>query len=73
VREQDFPHEVRIRALGTTVEAQRVAVEAVSHGTTADGKTYKNCYHVLLELDDAGKVGLRAYMDTAHAEDVFGG
>lgn len=69
-----FPHGLRMSVTGTTAEAQRVAVEAVSHGTTADGKTYENSYHFLFEFDDSGKIAkLREYMDTAHVADIFGG
>lgn len=68
-----FPNGLRMSVTGTTAEDQRVAVEAVSHGTTADGKTYENCYHFLFEFDHAGMiVKVREYMDTAHVEDVFG-
>lgn len=68
-----FPHGLVMTVTGTTAELNRVAVEAESHGTTADGKTYQNCYHFLFELDHAGKIAkLREYMDTAHVADVFG-
>lgn len=68
-----FPNGLRMSVTGTTAEAQRVAVEAASHGTTVDGKTYENCYHYLFEFDHSGKiVKLREYMDTAHAADIFG-
>lgn len=70
---QFFPNGLRMSVTGITAEAQRVAVEAVSHGTTADGKTYENCYHFLFEFDHSGKiVKLREYMDTAHVADIFG-
>lgn len=68
-----FPHGLRMTVTGITAELQRVAVEAQSHGTTVDGKTYENCYHFLFEFDHAGKiVRLREYMDTAHVADIFG-
>ncbi|MEJ7935388.1 nuclear transport factor 2 family protein [Sphingobium sp. AN558] len=71
---QCFPDGLRMSVTGITAELQRVAVEAVSHGTTADGKTYQNDYHFLFEFDQAGKITkVREYMDTAHVADVFAG
>lgn len=68
-----FPNGLRMSVTGTTAEAQRVAIEAESHGITADGKTYENCYHFLFEFDAAGKIAkVREYMDTAHVADIFG-
>lgn len=67
-----FPHGLRMSVTGTTAELQRVAVEAVSHGITANGRTYENSYHFLFEFDHAGKIAkLREYMDTAHVVDIF--
>lgn len=68
-----FPNGLRISVTATTAELQRVAVEAASHGITADGKTYENLYHFLFEFDDAGKIAkVREYMDTAHVVETFG-
>lgn len=71
---QVFPDGLHMSVTGITAELQRVAVEAVSQGVTAEGKTYQNDYHFLLEFDEAGKIAkVREYMDTAHVADVFAG
>ncbi len=68
-----FPQGLRMTVTGTTAELQRVAAEVVSHGITADGKTYENGYHFLFEFDHDGKITkVREYMDTAHVADIFG-
>lgn len=67
-----FPQGLRIDVTGATAQFQRVALEAVSHGIVADGRTYANSYHFLFEFDDAGEiVKLREYMDTAHVVEIF--
>lgn len=67
-----FPNGLRMSVTGITAEGQRVAVEAESHGITADGKTYENCYHFLFEFDHDGKIAkVREYMDTAHVAEIF--
>ena len=68
-----FPHGLCMSVTGTTAELQRVAVEAASHGITADGKTYENRYHFLFKFDHAGDIAeVREYMDTAHVAEIFG-
>jgi hypothetical protein len=46
-----------------TAEDDRVAVEAVSAGETADGKKYSNTYHMLFTLRDGKIVNVREYLD----------
>lgn len=69
-----FPDGLEMRVTGITAEDRRVAVEAVSQGITAGGKTYQNEYHFLFAFDEDGKISkVREYMDTAHVADVFAG
>jgi ketosteroid isomerase-like protein len=63
---------VRLTVHGVTVEGDRVAVEAESHGKLKNGKTYNNTYHFLFVFRD-GKICLsKEYNDSAHANAVLG-
>lgn len=59
------------RAFGTDTLA---LVEAAGDGLHASGKRYRNRYAFVFEVDEQGLVrSVREYLDTLHAEDVFGG
>jgi ketosteroid isomerase-like protein len=66
-----FPEGLAFTILATTVEGDRVAVEAVSEGVAASGERYHNQYHFLV-IVRGGKVhALKEYMDTQHAKEVL--
>ena len=59
--------------LGMTAEGNRVAVEAESEGRHASGKTYRNQYHFLFELQNGKILRMKEYLDTLHASEVLAG
>ncbi len=64
---------LRITPTSMTAEADRIAVEAKSFATMADGRIYANSYHFLITVRD-GKISVvREYMDTIHAKETFFG
>lgn len=54
-----------------TAEADRVAVETVTSGTTADGRHYSNAYHYLFTFRDGKIAEVKEYLDTAAAAEFF--
>jgi ketosteroid isomerase-like protein len=68
-----FPKGLTITIEGMTAEDDRVAIEAVSHGVHASGRSYSNTYHFLMRARDGKIVEWREYMDTMHANDVLCG
>ena len=54
---------IRVTPGTMTAEADRVAMEATSHGVTLDGVEYRNTYHVLHVVRDGKIVSVREYMD----------
>jgi ketosteroid isomerase-like protein len=66
-----FPDGIEFTILETTVEGERVAVEAVSEGMHVSGKRYHNQYHFLLIVRDGKIHRLKEYMDTQHAQEVL--
>jgi len=61
---------VSTRAFGTDDVA---LVEAEGDGLHASGKRYRNRYAFVFDVSDDGITSVREYLDTLHAEDVFGG
>ena len=68
---QAFPDGLTMTIKRLTAEADRVAIEAESHGTHVSGKTYKNLYHSLMRVKDGKIVEWREYMDTMLAAEVL--
>ena len=66
-----FPDGLEFTILETTVEGERVAVEAVSDGVHVSGKRYHNQYHFLVIVRDGKVHRLKEYMDTQHAQEVL--
>ena len=66
-----FPTGLRFTILGTTAEADRVALEAESYGMTRGGKLYNNVYHLLVLLRDGKIKTAREYLDSGHATEVL--
>ncbi|HVZ44270.1 MAG TPA: nuclear transport factor 2 family protein [Ramlibacter sp.] len=71
--EARFPARLRVTATGWTAEDDRVAVEAETHGVTADGKTYNNRIHFLFEVREGRIRAVREYLDTMHGQEVLAG
>lgn len=61
-----------IEILTTTAEGNRVAVEARSYQELINGRTYRNNYHFLFEVEDGAIVKINEHQDTRHAAEVFG-
>ena len=66
-----FPEGLSFTILETTVEGERVAVEAISEGQHVSGKRYHNQYHFLVIVRDGKVHALKEYMDTQHAQEVL--
>ena len=66
-----FPDGLVFTILATTVEGERVAVEAVSESVHVSGKRYHNQYHFLVIVRDGKVHALKEYMDTQHAQAVL--
>ena len=66
-----FPRGVVVTVKGMTAEANRVAVEAESHGVDEAGRIYNNFYHFLFEFRDHQIIAVREYMDTMHVNATF--
>lgn len=61
-----------IRLVAMTAEADRVAVEADSHGEMLNGKIYENSYHFLFTFRNGKIAEVREYCCSYTAADVFG-
>lgn len=65
-----FPQGMTVQIEGVTAEGDRVAVEAVSEATMADGQPYRNRYHFLVRLDQGQVIEMREYFDTHYVHQV---
>jgi ketosteroid isomerase-like protein len=54
-----------------TAEDDRVAVEVEVEGVAPNGKLYNNTFHYLFTFRDGKVCGVREYVDTYHAAEVF--
>jgi hypothetical protein len=68
-----FPSGLRFSIVAMTAEADRVAIEATSTGTTAKDRQYEQQYHFLMRVRDGKIVEWKEYMDTEHARQVLVG
>ena len=50
----------------------KVAAEVQGYGKLINGAIYNNFYHFLFEIRDEKIVRVREYMDTKHADEVYG-
>ena len=66
-----FPEGLRFTIHGMTVEGDRVAVEAESHGRHASGKLYNNLYHFLLVVRGGKVREFKEYLDTKLAHEIL--
>ena len=58
--------------IGTMVaEPNKIAVQVEGFGTTVEGASYNNLYHVYFELEGGKIVRAREYNDTAHVFDTL--
>lgn len=62
---------LKMTVVGMIAEANRVAVEVVSHGELKNGRVYDQEYHFLIEFRDERIIGVREYLDTQHAFAVW--
>lgn len=62
-----------IKPKAMVAEGHKVAVEAESYGVLANGRTYNNEYHFLVEVRDGKVASVREYLDTMHTADVLKG
>lgn len=68
-----FPEGLEFAVLETTVEGERVAIEAESRGVHVSGKPYHQLYHFLMVVRNGKIHRLKEYMDTMHAAQVLFG
>ena len=68
-----FPDGIAYELLEMTAEADRVAVEAVSHADHVSGQHYSNYYHFLFRVRDGKITELKEFMDTEMVTDVLCG
>jgi hypothetical protein len=68
----EVPKGITITPEVMTAESDRVAVAADSYGQFKNGKIYNNKYHLLHYIKDGKIVEVREYMDTMHANEIFG-
>jgi len=66
-----FKDGLRMRVLGTTAEADRVALEVESRGELKNGRVYQQKYHILMTIRDGKIVAVREYLDTQHVYEVW--
>jgi len=52
-------------------EGDTVALEVVSSGDLANGRLYRQEYHMLMQFRDGKISAVREYLDTQHAYDVW--
>lgn len=64
---------LRITPKSMVAEGNKVACEAESYGVLANGRTYNNEYHFLLEIRDGKIASVKEYLDTMHTADVLKG
>ena len=69
--EERFPEGLQVVIKDLTVEGERVAVEAETLGTRADGKVYNNRYHYLVIVRDGMICERLEYLDTIHANELL--
>ena len=65
------PNGILVTPTAFTAEGDRVAMEATSYAEMANGKTYQNEYHFLIEVRDGKILSVREYLDTMHANEVI--
>jgi hypothetical protein len=68
-----FPDGIVFTIHAMTAEGERVAIEAISEGTTFRGDLYQQTYHFLMRAREGKIVEFREYMDTEHARKVLVG
>lgn len=66
-----FKDGLRMRVLGTTTEADRVALEVESRGELKNGRVYQQKYHILMTIRDGRITAVREYLDTQHVHEVW--
>lgn len=65
----ESPPALTIHAM--TVEGDRVALEAESHGKLKDGRVYNNFYHLLFVTRDGKLHAVKEYCDTHLVHELF--
>jgi ketosteroid isomerase-like protein len=68
-----FPKGIAFDIIEMTAEADRVAVEARSHGDHVSGQHYSNYYHFLFRLRDGKITEMKEFMDTELVTDILCG
>lgn len=67
-----LPNGIEISVGDMTAEGDRVAVEAESKATLADGTLYHNRYHFLFVVRDGRIYVVKEYLDTLHVVNTLG-
>lgn len=66
-----FPEGLKMTIHATTVQGNRVAMEAESNGRHKNGKYYNQHYHFLFVLKDGKILRYKEYFDTERVTDVM--
>jgi uncharacterized protein len=67
-----IPAGPKYEIVGTTLEGDRVAIEAEGDCVLADGRPYKNKYHFLVVFRGEKVCGFKEYYDSKYSNDVLG-
>jgi ketosteroid isomerase-like protein len=62
---------IRFTVTGSTVQGERVALEAESEADLVNGRTYRNQYHFLFVIKNGRIHAIREYADSAPAIAAF--
>ena len=65
------PNGIQVTPGLLTAEDNRVSMEATSYGEIANGRTYQNIYHFMIECRDGKISAVREYLDTEHVTATF--
>jgi len=62
---------LKMTVLSSIAEGDQVAVEVESAGDLKNGRKYRQQYHFAIDFRDGKICGVREYLDTHHAWDVW--
>ena len=67
----NVPAGLTVNFTALTAEEDRVAVEMNSEGDFANGKKYRNTYHMLFWVSDGAIFKVHEYFDTKYTAEIF--
>ena len=69
--QMSMPGSVSVEIGNVIAEGDRVAAEWVFNRTTLDGRTYRNVFFALFDIEDGKIKSMREYLDTQYAMDML--